>query len=119
MTTKTASTRKRPRRNPNARYEVWSGYRHPTKPGHCPQTDWRTFDWLGDAWEYARTLPADAAHTIVHIDKFSAAWNWNSLEIRSRYDGTWCGVYPGSVFPDRRPLTPEEIENMGDWKNQK
>lgn len=119
MTT-TASKRKRPARNRNTRYEVWTGYRSPTPevPSRCVQTECRKFDWLDDAWEYARNLPEDAMHAIVQVTKFSAAWNWNSLEIRSRYDGSWCGVYPGSVYPERRPLTPEEIRNMGDWKNQ-
>jgi hypothetical protein len=50
MTT-TASKRKRPARNQNARYEVWAGYPNPNpdRTGSSQYSD-RKFEWAADAW---------------------------------------------------------------------
>jgi hypothetical protein len=102
MTT-TASKRKRPARNPNARYEVWAGFPNPNPDREgSSQHSCRKFEWRADAWEYARNLPEDDKHVTVHITGWFAVDGWQSHHIRWRRNGAWLGN-------DDTPLTAEQI----------
>jgi hypothetical protein len=101
MTTKT-SVRKRPRRNPSARYEVWAGYPNPDRAGSSSQHSNRKFDWAADAWEYAQGLPVDDRHVTVNITGWFAVNGWQGDHIRQRRDGVWRGR-------DEWPLTAEQL----------
>jgi hypothetical protein len=102
MTTKTAGTRKRAPRNPNARYEVWAGFPNPDRAGSSSQHSCRKFEWAADAWEYARNLPVDDRHVTVNITVFRAANGWRGDHIRQRRAGEWLGR-------DNAPLTDEQL----------
>lgn len=96
------SKRERPRRNPNARYEVWSGYPNPDRAGTSSQHENRKFEWASEAWEYARNLPADHEHTTVNITGWFAVTGWQGQHIRQRRDGVWRGL-------NGAPLTDEQL----------
>lgn len=97
-----AAKTRRPRRNPNARYEVYSGYPNPARPGTTSQHECRNFDWAADAWEYAKSLPVDREHTTVNITGWFASTGWQGQHIRQRRNGTWRGL-------DEQPLTAEQL----------
>lgn len=100
--TATASKRKRPARNPNARYEVWAGYPDPDRAGSSAQHSCRKFEWASDAWEYARSLPDDDRHVTVNVTGWFAANGWQGDHVRQRKGGVWRGR-------DERPLTAEQL----------
>jgi len=99
----TSSEAKRRRRNPNARYEVWSGYPNPDPDREgSSQHECRKFEWAADAWEYARNLPLDHEHTTVNITGWFAGNGWRGDHIRQRRNGVWRGR-------DEQPLTEEQL----------
>ena len=96
------AARKRPRQNKNARYEVWAGYPHLTRPGTSSQYSNRKFEWADEAWEYALGLPVDNQHVTVNVTVWRASAGWQPAHVRQRRDGVWLGR--GDV-----PLTAEQL----------
>ena len=86
-------------RNPNARYEVYSGYRNPARPGTVSQTEDRKFEWRKDALAYAAALPVDDAHAVVNVTVYRAADGWQGQHVMQRRDGAWTAL-GGTPLPD-------------------
>lgn len=85
------------RRNPNARYEVYSGYRNDR--GTVSQTENRKFEWRKEALAHAAALPADDAHAVVNVTVYRAADGWQGWHVMGRRDGAWT-ARDGSPLPD-------------------
>jgi hypothetical protein len=96
------------KRNPNARYEVWSGFPNLDRPGITSQHECRKFEWRSEALRYATSLPDDAQHSTVNITAWYASTGWQSQAIWQRRSGVWVAV-------DGTPLSDERIAR-GWWK---